>query len=40
MYEVSVAALNEKGESSGAVTGNTTTYIDGNYQARNFYFCL
>ena len=39
-YEVSVRAVNEKGESSDAVTGNTTTETDGNYQTHIVLFCL
>jgi hypothetical protein len=31
-YEVSVIAMNENGETSGAVTGNTTTETNGKYQ--------
>jgi hypothetical protein len=31
-YEVSVIAMNEKGETSGAVTRNTTTETNGKYQ--------
>ena len=39
-YEVSVRAVNEKGESSDAVTGSTTTETDGNYQTHIVLFCL
>jgi hypothetical protein len=39
-FEVSVRAVNEKGESSDAVTGNTPTETDGNYQTHIILFCL
>jgi hypothetical protein len=35
-FEVSVRAVNEKNDSSDAVTGNTPTETDGNYQTHYF----
>jgi hypothetical protein len=34
VYEVSVIAMNEKSESTDAVTGNTRTETAGNYHAQ------
>ena len=39
-YEVSVRAMNEKDESTDAVTVNTKTETDGNYQTYIILFCL
>jgi hypothetical protein len=36
-YEVSLRAVNEKGESAGSVTGKTKTERKGKYQTHNLY---